>query len=115
MIVLTRLPGVARGRLEAAAPVLEDDLSASDSLKQNVKELLVRQLKLQMKVEEIADDAPLFGEEGLGLDSIDVLEVVASVEKEYGISIKSQEEGERVLQNVGTLAEFIVSSGYQEA
>jgi acyl carrier protein len=79
-----------------------------------VKEMLVRQLKLQMKPEEIEDDAPLFGDEGIGLDSIDVLEVVASVEKELGVAIQSQEEGERVLRSVAALTDFLIEKGYEE-
>ena len=88
-------------------------MAASDTLKMKVKEMLVRQLKLRVKPDEIIDDAPLF-KEGLGLDSIDVLEVVASVESEFGISIESQEEGEQVLQSVNTLADFLVERGYSE-
>lgn len=82
-------------------------MGANETLKTRVKEMLVRQLKLQVEPLEITDDEPLFGEEGLGLDSIDVLEVVASVEKEFGVRIQSQEEGERVLQNIETLASFV--------
>ena len=82
-------------------------MGANETLKTRVKEMLVRQLKLQVEPLEITDDEPLFGEEGLGLDSIDVLEVVASVEKEFGVRIQSQEEGERVLQNIETLANFV--------
>lgn len=89
-------------------------MPASEALRSKVKEMLVRQLKLQVEPGGIADDAPLFGDEGLGLDSIDVLEVVASVEKEFGVGIQSQEEGERVLQTVTTLADFLVEKGYKE-
>jgi acyl carrier protein len=72
--------------------------------------MLIRQLKLELKPEEIDDGAPLFGE-GLGLDSIDVLEVVASLEREFGVTIQSQEEGERVLKSVQTVAEFLIQNG----
>ncbi len=89
-------------------------MPASESLKANVKDMLVRELKLEMDAATIADETPLFGDEGLGLDSIDVLEVVAQVEKQYGIQIQSQEEGERVLQTITTLADFIVERGYVE-
>ena len=82
----------------------------SGNLNRRLKEMLVRRLKLQVAPEEIQDDAPLFGE-GLGLDSIDVLEVVASVEKEFGVAIKSQEEGERVLSSVSALSRFLVERG----
>ena len=85
----------------------------SDSLHSKIKLMLVRQLKLQVKPEEIEDEAPLFGS-GLGLDSIDVLEVVASIEKEFGVSIKSQEEGERVLKSVRSIGDFIREKGRAE-
>ena len=78
-----------------------------EDLRLKIKRMLVRQLKLQMKPEEIDDTAPLFGE-GLGLDSIDVLEVVASIEREFGVSIQSQEEGERVLKSVQSVEEFLL-------
>ncbi len=87
-------------------------MTVTHALKAKIKEMLVRQLKLQVKPEEIEDDAPLFGE-GLGLDSIDVLEVVASIEKEFGVAIRSQEEGERVLTSVGGIASYLVQRGYQ--
>ncbi len=86
-------------------------MGANETLKARVKEMLVRQLKLQVEPLEITDDEPLFGEEGLGLDSIDVLEVVASVEKEFGVRIESQKEGEKVLQNIETLANFVGERG----
>ena len=85
----------------------------SDSLHSKIKQMLVRQLKLQVKPEEIEDEAPLFGS-GLGLDSIDVLEVVASIEKDFGVSIKSQEEGERVLKSVRSIGDFIREKGRAE-
>lgn len=86
-------------------------MRADEALKARVKEMLVRQLKLEVEPRDITDDEPLFGEEGLGLDSIDVLEVVASVEKEFGVRIQSQEEGERVLQSIETLASFVGERG----
>ncbi len=86
-------------------------MPADEELRQRIKEMLVRQLKLQTPVAEIRDEDPLFGDEGLGLDSIDVLEVVASVEKEFSVRIESQEEGERVLQSVATLAGYLESKG----
>jgi acyl carrier protein len=85
----------------------------SDSLHSKIKQMLVRQLKLQVKPEEIEDEAHLFGN-GLGLDSIDVLEVVASIEKEFGVPIKSQEEGERVLKSVRSIGDFIREKGRAE-
>jgi acyl carrier protein len=66
-------------------------MPATDALKSKIKAMLVRQLKLEMKPEEIDDGAPLFGG-GLGLDSIDVLEVVASLE---GVRRRDSEPGGR--------------------
>lgn len=81
-------------------------------LRARIKEMLVSKLRLRIAPEEIADAEPLFGD-GLGLDSIDVLEVVAAIEKDFGVVIQSQEEGERVLKTVGTIAEFLVERGYR--
>ena len=72
-----------------------------------IKRLIVDSLNLEgMKPEMIEDDAPLFGE-GLGLDSVDALELVVALEKEFGIKIKSQEIGREVFSSVSTLSEFI--------
>lgn len=55
---------------------------------------------------QIADDAPLFGE-GLGLDSVDALELVVALEKEFGVRIQSHEVGKEAFASVSTLATFI--------
>ena len=74
-----------------------------------IKNLIVNSLHLDgMKPEMIEDDAPLFGE-GLGLDSVDALELVVALEKEFGIKIKSQELGREVFASVSSLSEFIES------
>lgn len=59
--------------------------------------------------DEIEDDAPLFVE-GLGLDSIDALELSLAVEKRYGIKIRNEELGQKVLYSVDTLAEHIAAN-----
>jgi acyl carrier protein len=72
-----------------------------------IKQLIVDSLHLEgMRPEMIDDDTPLFGE-GLGLDSVDALELVVALEKEFGIKIKSQEIGREVFSSVSTLSEFI--------
>ena len=72
-----------------------------------LKARIIESLKLQdITPEEIADEAPLFGE-GLGLDSIDALELVVMLEKHYGIVIKDIEEGRPAFQSVRALADFI--------
>jgi acyl carrier protein len=72
-----------------------------------LKTKIIESLKLQdITPEQIDDDAPLFGT-GLGLDSIDALELVVLLEKDYGIVIKDIEEGRPAFRSVKTLAEFI--------
>jgi acyl carrier protein len=72
-----------------------------------IKRLIVDSLHLEgVRPETIEDEAPLFGE-GLGLDSVDALELVVALEKEFGIKIKSQEIGREVFSSVSTLSQFI--------
>jgi len=79
-----------------------------DDLIQGVKNLIIQRLKLvDMTPEMIDRDAPLFGE-GLGLDSIDALELVLGLEKEYGVIIPDAEVGKRVFQSVRTIAQYIL-------
>ena len=71
-----------------------------------VKQMLVRQLNLKKKPEEIADDAALFGGE-FELDSIDVLEIVVGIEKDFGVRIADRAVGERVIRTPRSIAEHI--------
>jgi len=78
-----------------------------DPLIQKLKILIVEALSLDdVKPEDIGDDDPLFGE-GLGLDSIDGLELVMTVEKEFQIKIGNSEESRKALHSVAVLADFI--------
>ena len=83
----------------------------SEELKPRVKELIVRQLKLDLDPASIKDDAPLFGDAdgGLGLDSIDALELVLGVEKEFGIKVQDEEVGVKAFASVDALCDFIRS------
>ncbi len=78
---------------------------------QRVRTLLSTRLKLAKAVDEITDDTPLFGPTGLGLDSIDALELVLGLEKEFGVVIEDRETAMRVLASIGSIAEFIQSQG----
>ncbi len=72
-----------------------------------LKAKIIESLNLQdVSPAQIEDDAPLFGA-GLGLDSIDALELVVMLEKNYGIVIKDIEEGRPAFKSVRTLADFI--------
>jgi acyl carrier protein len=86
----------------------------SEELMMDVKKLIIERLKLEeIAVEDIDIDAPLFGE-GLGLDSIDALELVIGLEKEYGVSIPDAEVGRKVFQSVRTIAQYIVDNQNKE-
>jgi len=78
-----------------------------EELKKQIKEIIVRDLKLQgVKPEEIEDSSPLF-EEGLGLDSLDAVELVVLVQKHFGVQIEDMDEGQAAFRSVDTLARFI--------
>ncbi len=81
---------------------------ATEEWKGRVKEMLVRQLRLRMEPSAIADDAPLFGE-GLGLDSVDAIELVAGIEQAFGVVIESEEEAKTAFASVSVLADYLSS------
>lgn len=78
-----------------------------EDLKVTLKQQIIESLNLQgMKPEDIDDNAPLFGE-GLGLDSIDSLELMVLLERNYGIKIEDAREGRTILASVQTMADYI--------
>jgi len=78
-----------------------------DALINELKTKIIEALKLDgVTPEDIDADAPLFGE-GLGLDSIDALELMLLLEKNYGIKLKNPAEGKEVFKSVRTMAEYI--------
>jgi acyl carrier protein len=80
----------------------------SDPLHARLKHLIVQTLRLKdVRPDEILDHEPLFGTSRFDLDSIDALELVLRLEKEFGIKIGSSEESRQALANVATLADFI--------
>jgi len=81
-------------------------MATSPNLKSEIKQAIVRSLRLPVAPEEIGDSTPLFGG-GLGLDSIDVLELVLELERTFGVAITDEETGTRVLRSVDTIADFI--------
>ena len=80
----------------------------TNNLIEKIKQLIITRLKLvDMTPEMIENNAPLFGE-GLGLDSIDALELVLGLEKEFGVIIPDAEVGKKVFQSVRTMAQYIL-------
>jgi acyl carrier protein len=84
-------------------------MDQTDELKNQVKALIVRQLKLEIDPASIRDEAPLFGDasDGLGLDSIDALELVLGLEKEFAIKVQDEEVGVTAFASVNALCDFI--------
>lgn len=73
-----------------------------------LKQQIIEALNLEeMTPDEIDTDAPLFGDDGLGLDSIDALELIVLMEKRYGIKLANPAEGKAIFQNVKTIAEYV--------
>ncbi len=82
-----------------------------DALIEKLKGQIIEQLNLaEVKPEDINPEAPLFGD-GLGLDSIDALELIVLLEKYYGIKIQDPKDGKTIFQSVKTMAEYIKSQG----
>ena len=78
-----------------------------DDLKNDIKDLIISSLNLEdVKADEIVDDAPLF-QEGLGLDSIDALELAVAIERKYRVTIPDEAVGKRVFSSVSALAEYV--------
>lgn len=78
-----------------------------EALKQELKEKIIDILNLEdIKLEEINDNDPLFGD-GLGLDSIDALELIVMLDKDYGIKLVDPKEGKAIFQSIETMAAYI--------
>ncbi len=79
------------------------------TLKLDIKRLMVENLMLQITPEDIGDQQMLFGPGGLGLDSVDALQLVVALDKKYGFKIPDPECARRVLQSVSTMAEAVAA------
>ena len=77
-----------------------------EELVTELKNKIIDQLNLEVNPEEIDSKAPLFGG-GLGLDSIDALELIVLLEKQYGLKLDNPEEGKSIFKSIQSMAEFI--------
>jgi len=77
-------------------------------IKTRLKELMVENLMLQIQAADIADDQLLFGPDSLGLDSVDALQLVVALDKNFGLKVPNPEAARQVLQSVNTMAEAVL-------
>jgi acyl carrier protein len=80
-----------------------------------VRRVLVETLRLKQSPESIAGDAPLFGGGGLGLDSVDALELVLAIEHTFHVKVEGQETGRRMLRSVDSIVAFLKEQGVEVA
>lgn len=79
-----------------------------ENLIEDVKKQIIAALNLdEIAPEDIDENAPLFGPDGLGLDSIDALELIVMLEKDYGVKLSDPKQAKSIFVNVRTIAEFI--------
>jgi acyl carrier protein len=81
---------------------------SSEDLKDQIREMLVSNLMLRTPKEEITNNLPLFGPDGLGLDSIDALQLVVSMEKTFGVGIPNSEVARVALASVDSIHDYIL-------
>lgn len=82
-----------------------------ESIKDELKRLLVENLNLEdIKPADIGDDADLFGDDGVGLDSLDGVEVVVILHRQYGLDVKAMQKGRDVFRSINTLAPYVLAN-----
>ena len=86
-------------------------MADANRLKEQIKSMMVENLMLQVSAAEIGDDQPLFGPGGLGLDSVDALQLVVALDKTFGLKIADPETARQILQNVNTIADAVQQAG----
>ena len=79
-----------------------------DELKKELKERLVESVALEdVAPSDIGDDTPLFGGEGVGLDSLDGVELVVMLQRHYGLDVRELQKGKEIFQSINTLAAYV--------
>ena len=83
---------------------------SEENLREAIKAMMVENLMLKVTKDDIRDDMPLFGPEGLGLDSIDALELVVGLEKQFGVTVPNSETARQALATVNSLHDYIAAN-----
>lgn len=78
-------------------------------LRETIKAMMVENLMLKVSAAEIRDDMPLFSPEGLGLDSIDALELVVGLEKKFGVSVPNSDAARQALATVNSIHDYVLA------
>jgi acyl carrier protein len=80
------------------------------ALRSEIKQMLVENCMLQIPVEQIGDSQPLFGPGSLGLDSVDALQLVVALDKNYGLKIPDPEAAKQILHSITSMAEAVLKT-----
>ena len=100
------------GDLDFTAETIEKTIKSHtqmEELKQEIKKQIIESLNLDMAPEDIANNEPLFGDTGLGLDSVDALELIVIMEKFYGIKLTDPSQSKGILQSIDTMSEYVAT------
>lgn len=89
-------------------------MEPQETLEDQVKTAIIRCLRMPITPDEIQAEMPLFGD-GLGLDSIDALEIVLELQRSFGVVVNDEQMGQRVLRSVRTIVDFIESTRVSSA
>jgi acyl carrier protein len=82
-------------------------MTDTNALKAQIKNLMVENLMLQVTANDISDELPLFGPGSLGLDSVDALQLVVALDKNFGLKIRDPDVAKQILHNVNSIAEAV--------
>ncbi len=80
-----------------------------EAIKLQIKQAMVEELMLPQAPEEIADDVPIFSPQGLGLDSVDALQLVVALEKRFGLKLPDAAAARETLRSVDTIADAVAA------
>jgi acyl carrier protein len=94
--------------VDALEPV---KIRSLDEIKEELKKLFVENLSLEdLEPEDIKDDMELFGETGIGLDSLDGVEIVVLLRRQYGLDVKAMQKGRDIFRSINTLAPYVLAN-----